>query len=477
VALYHGGPKSEALVPYDAPRCRYGRLGSLGRAGRDVRAATLGTLTAAVLVGILATVATGFVGLPKDTANWVKGLILAASFVVVFGIVLIIVFVGCWATARRRHWETNCELLPDASSDHTLIVLRSRHWHHALHLYCLVGAKSGETWRAAYRYRDHWLTPGESVVFAFPSEFVGAPWPETGQYRVTWLTDVEHGRKPVVLARTRWKITEVRPAPPIKSSPLSPSQDVGWVTEGRVARRIEILGPAISVRLDGVDITAGNLPQTITDAAGQSVVTVTQFTDTSITVDEHVSGVQVHGVVALAAVAAGIGDAHDPPVETDSERPPGPSPLVSPPGLHVRAAGFARHSRTSWNDRSRVESDGQIQVEIWTTVQDLQLLHDCTVKSPDGKTARAIPSPAGTQASYSFTYPSDFDASVSLPLAAGEYAVEWTAVGGALIRLHAFNVPEHPGTAVEGTCGEPLVGDDGAPVSENPTDETDEGGL
>jgi hypothetical protein len=134
------------------------------------------------------------------------------------------------------------------------------------------------------------------------------------------------------------------------------------------------------------------------------------------------------------------------------------TPRVIPPMLQVRAPGVGRHSLTTWNDRHRVESDGQVPVEIWTTQQDRQILRDCTVKAPgQERGAKAVPSPAGLQAFYSFTYPRDFDESIPLPLAPGEYAVEWTAVAGSLIRLHAFNIPEHPyeppdsaGTAVHG---------------------------
>src|SRR5262249_28074552 len=137
--------------------------------------------------------------------------------VAAFALTAVVVFLVMWFRARSRHWTpTIVPAPPDQASEppvHSTVSLRSEHYHHALNLYCLVRDRR-RSYRSSFKYPDHWLRPGESVGMEYPSDFPGASWPEPGEYKVAWLTDVAHGVKPTVIAKQRWHVAAPDPQPP-----------------------------------------------------------------------------------------------------------------------------------------------------------------------------------------------------------------------------------------------------------------------
>ena len=100
--------------------------------------------------------------------------------------------------------------------------------------------------------------------------------------------------------------------------------------------------------------------------------------------------------------------------------------------------GYARQSLPDWW-ADYISVDGQVRCSIHGYPK--QVLRDCTVTAPDGFVGVARPSPREPQGHYAFTYPEEFEyARKELPLADGEYRVEWTAVGDSLIRVAAFHI-------------------------------------
>jgi hypothetical protein len=191
-----------------------------GRAWRDVREVMIGTLTAAVVLGAVGSFVSAQIKLPSRSSSLVKGLVLAAGFVAAAALTIVVVFLGCWLTVRRRHWATRVTAVePDqiTSDSHSLVWLTSKHWHPTAGLYCFV-RKGAQSWRAPYRYHDTWLAPGSTVGVEFPRDFLGAKWPHPGRYRVAWLTDVPRRTKPLILSRALWKVEKSEP-------PVAPSAD------------------------------------------------------------------------------------------------------------------------------------------------------------------------------------------------------------------------------------------------------------
>jgi hypothetical protein len=210
-AFYTGAPTS---VPEDKSECVYGRWGRVGRAIRDVpdlgRHETLGEI---LVVAVTAVSAGAFFIVQARDSD--LGRILTVLEGVVVGLVVAGVLLFLWGLrpwAWKRHWVVSASPFSDDSSSHTGLFLKSRHWHTVLNVRCSVRDPDG-TWWSAIHPGQVILAPGANAAgFEYPNDF-GAPWPGEGRYRLSFQTDVMHGDKPVRLARKRWKIDQIRPAP------------------------------------------------------------------------------------------------------------------------------------------------------------------------------------------------------------------------------------------------------------------------
>ncbi len=114
---------------------------------------------------------------------------------------------------------------------------------------------------------------------------------------------------------------------------------------------------------------------------------------------------------------------------------------ASPKGFGVSVRAYARHDLLNWTPAYEQESSGSVRCKVYSGDGDKRHLDTCQVTSPSDAVSVARTIPREPQAFFAFDYPSQFEGLVAtLPLADGEYRVEWNEVGGGLIRIHAFTI-------------------------------------
>jgi hypothetical protein len=224
-----GGPKH--TVPVGQRECRYGRWGKWGRAARDVAPLATGELRAVLLLIYAVSLATAVLTIPPDTPTWTRVVIVlgAVTAAVLFSALVLFIW-PLRPGAYKRHWRIRFD--EDKITKHVLLILESQHNHRVRNLRCVVRDPTGAEWPADWRdeYRHHVLSPGETAILNYVNDFYShdasdpdwasqalPPWPGhlptpgsfqemTGRFRVRWETDVEHGERPITLARCTWRV-------------------------------------------------------------------------------------------------------------------------------------------------------------------------------------------------------------------------------------------------------------------------------
>ena len=210
VAYYTGPPIS---VPVDQYHCRYGIYGAWGRALRDAPRLLVSKWWAALIVAITTAITT-VTAIRVPTRDGLLAKLVFATGGVCVGFVVGLGVIALWGllpVARRAHWRTRATPF-DSQPDLYGIWLQSRHWHTVTNLRCTVTDPAGMERDAPWTYRGHatYLFPpsATSIGVSYPQDFPHAPPLAAGRYQVRWEMDVEHGAKPVTIARCTFDYRE-----------------------------------------------------------------------------------------------------------------------------------------------------------------------------------------------------------------------------------------------------------------------------
>ena len=180
-------------------------------------------------------------------------------------------------TAWKRHWRVRVEV--NSGESRRFMSLASRHWHTVLNLTCVVTDPGRNRWRATWAPAvggaQQLLKPGATGgPLIYPGDFAAPP-VAPGRYKVTWLTDVEHGDRPIVLARKRWRAPPPEPvtAPTFNPAEWAATLDGGLIPREEAERREaakhqEILDAVATIHRRGEEIR-NEAPQSSEEYADQ----------------------------------------------------------------------------------------------------------------------------------------------------------------------------------------------------------------
>lgn len=210
-AFYTGGPTS---VPTDEYECGFGRWGWLGRALKDAPRLVLTRFPASVIV-VIAVAAMTSAAVAANSDEPVLTQAVSAALSVILGVGIGLIFVAGWTLTpwgRDSHWRTHIGRFAANGGAHSGFWVVSGHWHWVENLRCTISDSAGNTyssppWTPNGRSRVLLAPGGNGGGFEFPSGF-RAPNPSPGTYRVLWLMDVKGRKKPLVIAQTKWTLTD-----------------------------------------------------------------------------------------------------------------------------------------------------------------------------------------------------------------------------------------------------------------------------
>ena len=199
-------------MPVDQYRCRYGKWGRLGRALVDSLVLTMHKFVASFVV-LLFSVIMSTVVIVRDSSDSALCQALTVIIGLTAGVSAGLAVIALWTlspSARQYHWRSGSERLGPENRGHTLLVLKSNHWHPVSKMRCTVTDPMNVKWTATWDRDERLpliLAPGDYKAFDYPKDY-NAPWPIVGLFRVKWQMDAVGRQKPITLVRHKWQVVD-----------------------------------------------------------------------------------------------------------------------------------------------------------------------------------------------------------------------------------------------------------------------------